>query len=160
MATTKKKKTAPKKKSKKASKKKAESSYKTVLEYITPEFVEESAKKMTRGHVDRALLKSRDVARQFSKSDALARFKKDGMTLIDMLRDYRAGDYRQLSYWTVSVITFALLYVLNPIDIIPDSLPVIGELDDAMVVSLSVAMAQREIHEYRVWRLAQELSKD
>ena len=90
----------------------------------------------------------------------LADYEDERMTLIDMLKDYHGGNYRQLSYWSVSVITFSLLYVLNPIDIIPDSLPVIGELDDAMVISLGIAMVQREMHEYRIWRLARELSQD
>ena len=38
-----------------------------------------------------------------------------------------------------------IAYVLSPIDLIPDSVPVIGFLDDAIVIPLGVAVAARLI---------------
>ena len=40
---------------------------------------------------------------------------------------------------------FALLWVLSPIDLIPEFLPVIGPLDDVVVVALAFRYAARQI---------------
>ena len=51
-------------------------------------------------------------------------------------------------------IAFAGLWVLSPIDLIPDFLPVIGPLDDIIVVALAFRFAARRVpHEaiYEAW---------
>jgi len=53
---------------------------------------------------------------------------------------------------TVSAIGFALLYVLNPLDLVPDVLPVVGLLDDAAVVSACVVLVEQDLHAYNAWR--------
>jgi uncharacterized membrane protein YkvA (DUF1232 family) len=51
-------------------------------------------------------------------------------------------------------IAFAGLWVLSPIDLIPDFLPVIGQLDDVIVVALALRFAARRVpHDaiYEAW---------
>ena len=45
-----------------------------------------------------------------------------------------------------------LLYVANPIDLIPDFLIGIGQIDDVIVVALCLMLVRQEIHEYKYWR--------
>jgi uncharacterized membrane protein YkvA (DUF1232 family) len=42
-------------------------------------------------------------------------------------------------------IAFAALWVISPIDLIPEFLPVIGPLDDAVVVALALRYAARRV---------------
>jgi len=42
-------------------------------------------------------------------------------------------------------VAFAALWVLSPIDLIPEFLPVIGPLDDVVVVALALRFAARRI---------------
>ena len=44
-----------------------------------------------------------------------------------------------------AVIAFAGLWVLSPIDLIPEFLPVIGPLDDVIVVALALRYAARQV---------------
>ena len=44
------------------------------------------------------------------------------------------------------LLVFAVLYVLSPIDIIPDQIPLIGQTDDAMVVFIELI---RKYGEYK-----------
>jgi uncharacterized membrane protein YkvA (DUF1232 family) len=46
------------------------------------------------------------------------------------------------------VITFAGLWVISPIDLIPEFLPVIGPLDDVVVVALALRYAARRVPRY------------
>jgi uncharacterized membrane protein YkvA (DUF1232 family) len=41
------------------------------------------------------------------------------------------------------VIVLAGIYLLNPIDLIPDFIPVLGQLDDIVVLSLAVRYVKR-----------------
>lgn len=43
------------------------------------------------------------------------------------------------------VVAFAALWVLSPIDLIPEFLPVIGPLDDVVVVALALRYAARRV---------------
>ena len=43
------------------------------------------------------------------------------------------------------VIAFAALWVLSPIDLLPEFLPVIGPLDDVVVVALALRYAARQV---------------
>lgn len=43
------------------------------------------------------------------------------------------------------VVGFAALWVLSPIDLIPEFLPVIGPLDDIVVVALALRYAARQV---------------
>ncbi|MCX6984872.1 MAG: DUF1232 domain-containing protein [Lentisphaerae bacterium] len=51
-----------------------------------------------------------------------------------MLRDWWRGNYRKLPWWCIGVLVFTLIYVLSPVDLIPDCIPVIGLLDDISLI--------------------------
>lgn len=50
--------------------------------------------------------------------------------------------------WEVAVILFALGYFLWPIDVIPDSIPVLGWTDDAAVVAAAIATLGHRVARY------------
>ncbi|MBH49366.1 MAG: hypothetical protein CMG69_01245 [Candidatus Marinimicrobia bacterium] len=47
------------------------------------------------------------------------------------------------------VAVFALLYFITPVDLVPDTLPVVGFLDDAGIVAAAVNMYHEDIPIYR-----------
>lgn len=49
----------------------------------------------------------------------------------------------------------ALAYVLSPIDLIPDILPLVGFIDDAMVVGACLLLVEQQLAEYEAWKLNQ-----
>ena len=68
----------------------------------------------------------------------LARFLPDCVTMVRRLRtDSRVPRRAKVA------ITMATLWVLSPIDLIPEFLPVIGPLDDVVVVALALRYAAR-----------------
>jgi uncharacterized membrane protein YkvA (DUF1232 family) len=46
-----------------------------------------------------------------------------------------------------------LLYVLNPLDLIPDFLPLVGQIDDAAVVAACLLMVRQDLHKYKKWKI-------
>lgn len=68
--------------------------------------------------------------------------------LLNMVRDYLLGRYREVPWGTIAAIVFTTLYVLNPMDLIPDFLPFLGLLDDAAVVAACLGLASTDLMRY------------
>jgi uncharacterized membrane protein YkvA (DUF1232 family) len=75
--------------------------------------------------------------------------------LMAMIRDWRSGSYRQAMRWTIAAAAFALIYVLNPFDIVPDVLPFVGAVDDASVIAACLMLLERDLFKYREWKIKQ-----
>jgi uncharacterized membrane protein YkvA (DUF1232 family) len=75
----------------------------------------------------------------------------DVLTLIRLVRAYARGDYRSVSWRTVALAVATLLYLLTPIDLIPDFIPVLGYVDDVAVVALVVASTAKDLDRFRAW---------
>jgi uncharacterized membrane protein YkvA (DUF1232 family) len=45
----------------------------------------------------------------------------------------------------------AIIYFVNPFDLIPDFIPVIGYLDDVAVIALAVASIHNDLDDFRAW---------
>lgn len=70
----------------------------------------------------------------------LASFLPDCVTMVRTLRrDSRVPRRAKVA------VAFAGLWVLSPIDLIPEFLPVIGPLDDVVVVALAMRYAARQV---------------
>jgi len=55
---------------------------------------------------------------------------------------------------------FGLIYVLNPFDIIPDVLPILGVVDDATVIGAVLMLVERDLKKYRSWKENQLMIRD
>jgi len=64
-----------------------------------------------------------------------------------MLRDWWQDQY-ELPWRVVAAITAGLLYVLNPFDLIPDFIPVLGAIDDLFVLGLVIALIRSDLRRY------------
>lgn len=119
------------------------------------EFVKEGAQKVTENDIETVVTKSEDIEEKFKARGPLKRFIEDYRVLKELIRDYRGGRYRQALYGTIAAAVFALLYVLNPFDLLPDVLPFIGVLDDASVITACLMLIERDLGKYRNWKVRQ-----
>lgn len=128
-----------------------------MFEKTSEDYVKEGAEKVTPKDIDKVVDKSEEIKNQFSARGPLKRFIEDGKVLTALIRDWRAGKYRQALYGTIAAVAFALLYVFNPLDIVPDVLPFIGALDDATVIGALLILIERDLKKYRSWKETQPL---
>lgn len=72
--------------------------------------------------------------------------------MMSLVRNYVKKEYTEVPLTSMIAIVVALLYFLSPIDLIPDSVPGAGYIDDAVVVSGCLALVRTDLEDYRIWR--------
>ena len=75
-------------------------------------------------------------------------------TMLRLIRAYYQGDYRNVAESTLVVIIAAIIYVVNPLDLIPDAIPALGFLDDATVIALTVRRTRQTLDDFMTWETA------
>ena len=110
-----------------------------------------------------------DYGTESFTEDDLERLRKDGETakkksksLGDrietftltwgLLQDYWSGEYRSVPWKLLASIGFAVTYLVSPLDVIPDFLPLLGFTDDAAVFALLLSAFQSELDDYKGWK--------
>ena len=71
--------------------------------------------------------------------------------MLRLIRAYADGQYIGVPENTLVVIVAAIVYAVNPLDVIPDALPALGYLDDATVVALAVKRSREALDEFMAW---------
>ena len=97
---------------------------------------------------------------QLENGRGLERYAKDLLLLMSLVKDYYQGNYRNIPYKTISAAVVGLLYVINPIDLIPDFIPFIGQIDDALVLKFCLKLMEKDLLKYKTWKDKQSTSKD
>lgn len=90
------------------------------------------------------------VARMFNNG-ALASVLKDLLLLYHYVKDISHGCYKAYNPAKLILIVALLIYVVTPIDIIPDWLPGIGFLDDVALLGYVMRMVGAELQTYYSW---------
>ncbi len=119
---------------------------------VGEELIKKGSPKITEKDVVKVVDKSNEIEKKFRSRGPLQRFIDDGRLLIEVVKDYWTGKYRKLPWGTVAAIVFTLIYVLNPFDLVPDVLPIIGEVDDAAVLAACLFLVERDLLAYKQWK--------
>lgn len=109
----------------------------------------EGMRKVRRSDLGRIVRRSKTLQRLIR--GPLADIASDVKVLFDMVKDYADGSYREVPKRTVFAAAVALLYVLNPFDLIPDFVPGVGYVDDSAILMLVVQSVRADIESYRTW---------
>jgi len=83
---------------------------------------------------------------------SLDRILQDVRLAVSLVRDYRNGSYRTVPAHTIVAIVLLLLYVFNPLDLLPDVLPIVGLIDDALAAALCLWFVERDLRAYGEWK--------
>jgi uncharacterized membrane protein YkvA (DUF1232 family) len=90
----------------------------------------------------------------------IASVKNDVVTLIELLKAWIKGEYREVPWNTLLIGTGAVVYFVNPFDAIPDILPAAGLLDDASVIGFVLASAKNDIEKFKKHKADSALPPD
>ena len=72
--------------------------------------------------------------------------------MASMIKGYVTQQYTNVSPKVVASVLGSLLYLVKGKDLIPDSIPVLGLVDDVAVVALAMKLNEKEIEEFKQWQ--------
>jgi uncharacterized membrane protein YkvA (DUF1232 family) len=73
--------------------------------------------------------------------------------LVSLVRSYIKKEYIDIPLGTIISIVSTLIYIISPIDLIPDPIPVIGLIDDLALLTWVLISIHSDVEEYRKWRI-------
>ena len=114
------------------------------------------AKNVNRADLELLLERQKAIEKKVKGSGKLNRFSADIKLMFSMIRDYRNGSYRDVPWKSIAAMAGALLYVMNPLDFIPDLIIGIGFVDDVGVVALCLKLVESDLHKYAAWKEVRE----
>ena len=83
--------------------------------------------------------------------DGLKDAKEDMILLIDYITDVAKGNYTDYNVNRLLIVIAALLYVIDPIDMVPDFI-IGGFLDDVTVIGWAITKVAQELEDYKLHR--------
>lgn len=118
------------------------------------ELLMETAAGVRDAEIDKVINEADAIEGKAASGGALDRFLDDIKTMIDMVRAWVSKEYRETPIGIVAAIVGALLYVLTPIDFIPDFIAGVGLVDDAAVVRACLKLIGHDVRKFRAWKKA------
>ena len=82
----------------------------------------------------------------------MARIFQNLRLLIPLVKDYLKGTYRDVSVKSIVIFIVALAYIISPIDLIPDYILGLGQIDDAAILGLSLYFLEKDLMKYKEWK--------
>lgn len=92
-------------------------------------------------------------------SGAIREIAGDFQLILRLVKAWLAGEYKDISAKSILILIGGILYFLNPFDAIPDTIPVLGYVDDVAVVGWVITTLKEEIDEFKKWEKRPRSSK-
>jgi uncharacterized membrane protein YkvA (DUF1232 family) len=72
-----------------------------------------------------------------------------------LTKAYATGKYRDVPWKSLLIVLAAFLYFLNPLDLVPDAIPVLGLSDDFSVLLWVYNAVRSEVDKFLIWEKSQ-----
>ncbi|KAA3438270.1 YkvA family protein [Rufibacter hautae] len=86
-----------------------------------------------------------------SSESGVDQIKGIGQRLVRLVKAYYNGSYRDVSSKTLLLGVAVLLYLVTPLDLVPDFIPIIGFADDLSLMAWFISSFQDELEKFQVW---------
>lgn len=117
--------------------------------------LEKEAKKVKQEEdLKKVLGRQSKIEKKIKKNQNVNEYIDKVRVMFGLIRDYSRGNYRQVPWRTIAAIAGGLLYALNPFDLIPDFIPMIGMVDDAAVIAACLRLVSDDLLDYMRWKAA------
>jgi uncharacterized membrane protein YkvA (DUF1232 family) len=74
--------------------------------------------------------------------------------MISLVKEWLAGNYKEVPTASIVAIVAGLIYLISPIDLIPDFIPVLGYLDDIFVLGVVFTQVAKDLEAFARWQVA------
>lgn len=98
-------------------------------------------------------IKKSDAEYVYKNLDKLPKDTGDLKLLINLFKDWYNGTYREIPWYSIAAIILGFLYLISPVDLIPDMIPVLGQIDDVVIIRwILMHIAKQDLNKYRQFK--------
>ncbi len=91
--------------------------------------------------------------KEYLSKKSLKEVKEKVILLIDYLSDIVNGNYKDYNVKSLLYVVAAMIYLVSPIDVIPDFILGVGLTDDVAVILFVLREVSLELDKYKEWKL-------
>jgi len=95
------------------------------------------------------------MSKKIIKIGLMARLVQNLKLILPLTRDYWKGTYRDVSIKSMVIFLAGLAYIISPLDLIPDYIIGLGQIDDAAVLGLALYFLEKDLLKYKAWKDSQ-----
>lgn len=121
------------------------------------QYAEEAKDYIDRPKKTKSILKRANNSIQ--KNSSLSLVFSPVRLFIDMVRSYQSGEYRDIRRTTILKVIGALIYLVSPIDLIPDFVLGFGFADDIAIILFVTKTIFEELTRYSDWQDEQQKAR-
>lgn len=121
------------------------------------QYAEEAKDYIDRPKKTKSILKRANNSIQ--KNSSLSLVFSPVRLFIDMVRSYQSGEYRNIRRTTILKVIGALIYLVSPIDLIPDFILGFGFADDVAIILFVTKTIFEELTRYSDWQDDQQKAR-
>lgn len=93
-----------------------------------------------------------EAARKARREKGLVgKFVEDLGALLRLLRAWVKGQYTIVPWKTIILALVAVIYFVNPFDLVPDFVPLVGYVDDAGVIGFVLRSIGKDLRKFQEW---------
>ena len=119
---------------------------------MDPDTLEAQARRIDMDDVEDMAGRAQEVYDRLQEAGPLQRIAEEVRLLVGMVRDYAFRRYRGVPFGCIAAIVVSLLYLITPLDLIPDFIPIAGWLDDLVVLRVCLEFVRSDLARYGAWR--------
>ena len=68
--------------------------------------------------------------------------------VLELIDDVKSGTYRSIPWRHVAMLSAIALYAVSPADVVPDFIPLLGGLDDVVLMAIAARIARNQLRAY------------
>ncbi len=125
-----------------------------VKKKINKDYLKSEVSKVEDGDLDMVMDNKEAIDKKLNNS-GMKKYAELGKLMFGMLKDYRRGEYTAPPWFTIAAIGLTLLYVFNPMDMLPDFLPGVGYVDDFALFTVAIRFIESDLHAYLDWKISE-----
>ena len=125
---------------------------KNLKKKIDEKYLRSEVSKIDDGDLEMVMKNNKKISDKITDTNILKRYTELAKAMFGMIKDYRKGAYTKVPWFSIAASAVALLYIFNPLDMVPDFIPGVGYVDDLTVFTLALKFVQTDIHKYLDWK--------
>lgn len=126
--------------------------FEDVKKKINKDYLHTEVSKVEDGDLEMVMDNKEAIDKKLSGS-GMIKYAELGKLMFGMLKDYKKGIYTTVPWFSIGAIGLSLLYLLNPLDIVPDFIPGVGYVDDFALFTIVLRFIQSDLHSYLDWKI-------